>query len=277
MEYGSTPGNKVSLPPAAAAANTAIAAQAVTRSNDSTARTTNPAVDIAFQAYASPLLLVANVPPSEIAAVSGNADKATPSQEASGDFIQLGDSFDAHGDATAEAIAEERAAIDAVLGRLQEVESLPVAALANAITEEQLIDAATALPFDSIALAETEGGMVMLDAHEATIAGPADMAMLAENAVELPRMSAGVDSAVGFYQAIDVGGEELSTAETAAVARPTIDPLNRTRSEERLSNDGGQRSQKAAMAITASTLAGALLWAAQRKRSDDEGEELAVK
>lgn len=257
--------------------NAAYAAAATTKSNDSAARPTISVTDVAFQGYTSQLLLVASAAQSEAAMSGGNADKTAAADDADGDFIQLDGSLDANGTAAANAIAQERAAVDAVLERLQDVDSLPVDAFANIITDQQLIDAATALPFDSIAFADTEGGMVMVDASETSIAAPANAAVLAENAIELPSLNTGVELAVGFYQAIDIGGDEFSTAESAPISRPSVEPLNTARPENRLSRDSGNRSQKAAAAVTASTLAGALLWASQRGRRDDEEERLVAK
>lgn len=235
-----------------------------------------PINDVAFQGYAPQLLLVTATAPSEAATLSVNVDKTVPTDDADGDFIQLDGSLETNSDTATDAIAQEGAAVDAVLERLQDVDSLPVDAFANIIADQQLIDAATALPFDSIAFADTEGGMVMIDASEASIAVPANAAVLAENVIELPSLNTGVESAVGFYQAIDVGGDEFSTAESAPISRPSVEPLNTARPESRLSRDSGNRSQKAAAAITVSTLAGALLWASQRGRRDDEEEEQLV-
>lgn len=273
-EYGRAPSDAV--PPTVMVANVANTIQATAQSNDSTPRTMIPINDVAFQGYAPQLLLVTATAPSEAATLSVNVDKTVPTDDADGDFIQLDGSLETNSDTATDAIAQEGAAVDAVLERLQDVDSLPVDAFANIIADQQLIDAATALPFDSIAFADTEGGMVMIDASEASIAVPANAAVLAENVIELPSLNTGVESAVGFYQAIDVGGDEFSTAESAPISRPSVEPLNTARPESRLSRDSGNRSQKAAAAITVSTLAGALLWASQRGRRDDEEEEQLV-
>lgn len=273
-EYVRAPGETVL--PAVAVVKAAYTTAATTKSDDSSSRPTIPVTDVAFQGYMPQLLLVANASQSA-ATPGGNSEKTVPTDDADGDFIQLDGSLDANGTPAADAIAQERAAVDAVLERLQDVDSLPVDAFANHITDQQLIDAATALPFDSIAFADTEGGMVMIDVSEASVAVPANAAVLAENAIELPSLNTGVESAVGFYQAIDVGGDEFSTAESAPISRPSIEPLDTARPENRLSRDGGNRSQKTAAAIVASTLAGALLWASQRSRRDDEEEGLAAK
>lgn len=248
----------------------ATAATTTGHTSDYAAHAANAAVDSAFQSYSPQLLLVSGTA-TDSAIQTQSADEQASTGDSDGDFIQLTDS-----PATpADFAAAERSAVDAVLARLQDIDSLPVETLADAIGGQPLIDAATALPFDSIAFAETEGGMVWIETSAATISPTPIGAIMAENTVELPALNLGVESAVGFYQAIDIGGDEFSTAASAPAARPAVEPLNGSKRADRFSKDDvANRSPKAAV-ITASTLAGALLWASQRKRTDDEEEQLA--
>jgi hypothetical protein len=80
----------------------------------------------------------------------------------------------------------------------------------------------------------------------------------------------GVEASVGFYQAVDRGFEELSATDNLPATNPASRSAQPRKPENRYSAGHETSSRKAAAVVTASTLAGALLWIAGRKRADDE-------
>ena len=170
--------------------------------------------------------------------------------------------------------------MDAVLRRLRDVESSP-SEFDRTGTAHQ--DAASAneksqanaepfqAPFEDVALADAEGGMVLLHASGEANESAINLANVAIGHLDFLNVRAGVEASVGFYQAVDVGSEELSAAEESPVVHPVAEPVQPARPDNRYSHEGdGESSHKAAAALGASTLVGALLWCVRRTQPDGD-------
>ncbi len=244
------------------------------------------ALDAALQSYTSQLLLATSAASGQMATSIKSSDQSLSNSDPADDFIRLGES--ASQDlfaASTDAIVQERAEVEAVLKNLKDADDLPSkldgSDLANAIgapqdQEGQIADLVFGSTFD---LADADGGMILLKATGDANESPISLASVAEAHPDLFSGHVGVEPSIGLYQAIDMGVEELSATENAPVAKPSAQPSQQAKPDNRYSSNAGNgtSSRKAAAALTVSTLAGGLLWVASRKKSDeDDAEELSA-
>lgn len=208
------------------------------------------------------------------------ADDGAMSDEAFDGFIHLRDLSPVHDAyAPSDVAARELAAVDAILESLQDLEPLPTGfdqptARDDARGMVGVSALGTPLPLvlAKLALAEAQGGMVMLELNEAN-SGDIDFSNIAESNATLPAFRSGVEAVVGFYQTVDVGGGEPA-AETHPVGNASPNPTRQTQPANQYSNDEGSgTSRKSAAAIGISMLVGAMLWVAQRQQNGDNNAE----
>jgi len=268
------------LPLSAAFSGIPTAAQIVSHDYNAAALAPWGALDAAYQSYASQLLLVTTATSNERASLMAADDLSGRAGDAFDDFIRLNDfAIDDDELIPGQAVARERAAVDAVLQRLQDLDSLP-SELGNADTGREdtgnaneggpWIDGPFPAPLENVALAAAEGGMVLLQASGEANESAINLANVAADHLDLLSVRAGVETSIGFYQAVDVGSDDLS-ADNLPTANPTVEPARQARPDHRYSHDGdGETSRKAAAALGASTLVGALLWCVRRTQPDGD-------
>ncbi len=269
-----------SLPLSAAFSGIPTAAQIVSHDIHAAALAPQGALDAAFQSYASQLLLVTTGIGNDRACLTSADDLSGQAGDALDDFIRLSDFALADDEVIAgKAVERERAAVDAVLQRLQDLDSLP-SELGNTDTGREETGSANEAglwsdgpfpaPLENVALAAAEGGMVLLQASGEANESAINLANVAGDHLDLLNARVGVEASIGFYQAVDVGSDDLS-ADNLPTANPAVEPARQARPDNRYSNDGGGESpRKAAATVGASTLVGALLWCARRTQRDDD-------
>jgi hypothetical protein len=257
------------ISPTAAALSIPTAAQIVSRDVDSAVLISSSTVDAAIQSYVSRLLLttrsVGDYP------IDKSWDTAAaPRDEAAGDLIRLAD-FTLVDDeiSSREAIKRERAAVDEVLSQLEDLDTLPTDPAGEMTSEDEAAAVVTFEDVDGESIAESEGGMVILEASGDANGSDFNLAEVADNHLDLLNVRVGVEAAVGFYQAVDVAADEEPAPVEMPSASPVIEPAQRDERDDRVSTDGEKSSSPKAAAAIGATLAGALLWASQRPRTND--------
>lgn len=276
--------NAVSI--SSTALNIPSATQIATRDVDSAALAPSTALDAAFQSYAARLLLSTSTSAKEYSLLKSLDGDATTSDEADGEFIRLTDftvSSDEH--SSTDAVERERAAVDEVLRGLEELDTLP----ADSITATMSTDETAAIDeagFESLGasfgfapITDTEGGMVMLRASDGANDAAFNLLNTADANVDVLGFRVGIEASVGFYQAVDVATDDSFAPIGMPTTGPLAEPVRQIERNERASTDReNNASPKAAAAIGATSLIGAMLWVSQRPRknhsqpvdSDDE-------
>jgi hypothetical protein len=203
------------------------------------------------------------------------------------DFIRLGaaTSQDLFAASTG-AIAQERAAVEAVLKNLKDAGDLPSklegADVAKAIfapqeRDGQIADLVFGGEFD---MADADGGMVLLKAAGDANESPISLASVAVAHPDLFSGHIGVEPSIDVYQAIDMGFEELSTTEkNVPVAKTSMWPSQHAQPGNHYSANASKASKitdsrKSAAALTVSTFAGGLRWLASRRKSDEDAAQV---
>lgn len=252
-------------PMTSALAEIPSAAQILSGDINSAALLSSGAVDAAFQSYSPPLLLVTATSANDRALVKSLSDE-TPQGDALDGFISLSEFAIANDEGVpTNPVEREQAAVDEVLSGLQDLDAWPIepSTVVKSCDDE---NAASATELGFAALANAEGGMVMLEANGDANYSDVNLANVADDRPDLLNVRVGVEASVGFYQAVDVATDELPAA--APVAEPARD--------NRVSTEGSSDSpRKAAGAVGATTLVGAMVWLAQRNRTNDAVDEKA--
>ena len=255
-------------PMTSALAEIPSAAQILAGDINSAALLANGAVDAAFQSYSPQLLLVTATSANDRALVKSLSDE-TPQSDALNDFVSLSDFAIANDEAApANPVEREQAAVEEVLSGLQDLDAWPVTP--TIVVKADDVSAANATELGFAALANAEGGMVMLEANGDANYSDVNLAAVADSQPDLLNVRVGVEASVGFYQAVDVATDEVPAA------TPVAEPVR----DNRVSTEGGSgASRKAAAAVGATTLVGAMVWMAQRSRAADatDGEAERVK
>ncbi len=264
----------------AAATSAAIpsAAQIIARFSDKVSLVPNTAIDAALQSYSPHLLMAMNNSTTDRALPATTSENTLLSDNSFDDFMELSKSSSVQ---TSESTAGGSSvgaydAANSVLEHLQELEMAPwqTNALDSQVAKDATYDSASddtpiALALADFALANAEGGMVMLEFNNGQ-SSDVDFSMIAESGLVTPASHANFDSAVGFYQAIEVAGEEAPVAIRTTATAP-VQSVKQSRGENRLSTESERPiSGKAAAVAGVSALIGAGVWCAQRKQSDNE-------
>lgn len=270
-----------------AAANAAIpsAAQMIARYTDKSSVVSSTAFDAALQSYSPPRLLVANYSAVDRAISAVTGDYTVVSDRSFDDFIELTESspFQAIDSGTKQLGSPADDVVNSVLEHLQEFELGPLRSFApdsqaanGAIHNSASDDTPVALALASSALANAEGGMVMLEFNDGQ-PRDVDFSSIADNNLVTPASHLNLDSAaVGFYQAVEVAGEEAPAVIRTTASVP-VQSVKQNRTENRLSTQGQPGTgEKAAVVAGASALIGAAVWCAQRKQSDEEASMAAI-
>ncbi len=263
------------------------AAQIVSRNIDSAALFPAGALDAAFQSYSSRLLLVATPTTANDRTLVDSVDDAmTAHGEALSGFIRPSDLRIVDDALTSmDAVQRERDAVDAVLHDLHEFD----APLWDATSVSQngdravetTVDVELRLPssdgFSGIApFNDAEGGMVMLEASGDANESAINLIGADDGQVDLLQSHAGVETAVGFYQAIDVATEDVPVANLPTVI-PATESAPAMPSDTRFSTENETKSSdKAAAAIGATAFVGAMLWVGSKRRSDDDWDAFSA-
>lgn len=260
----------------AAAAAIPSAAQLLSRNSDRAAVLPSGAVDLAIRSYSPGLLLTAANGSYDRTAATSAIDNTAQGVKSLGDYIEVGrSSVELADDGSTDSFLAETDTIDALLSRLQDVDSLsweasqtPGDGFMRGL-DASAVDMPMPLAVANIALANAEGGMAMIEVGDVR-ANEIDLSDIADDVATQSHVHVAGEAAVGFYQAMDIGGEEVP-AEVRLVASPKTQPVKETRTEGRYSTEerSGKRG-KAAAAAGATALVGAMVWCAQRKQSDDE-------
>jgi hypothetical protein len=254
---------------------TQTSGQSTSHESDIASLISSSTVDAALQTFTAPSLFATGSATTQPTIATSLSDATTG--ELNDDFIRLGDAPMASDAASSsDALSREQAAIEEILESLQGVDSIPNqagdASIANdnstsADQDAQATDLAFASAFE---LANADGGMLLLQMHGDANESPINLANVAESHPDMFSPHAVVEVSVGFYQAIDRGVEEFTGTEVSAAATPTVAPLPASKPDNRLTTGREASGRKAAAVVTASTLAGALLWCASNERSDDD-------
>jgi hypothetical protein len=236
-----------------------VASQILSRDTTTSTILNAVAREVAFQEF-SPSLFQAN---ATAAYDRVNADAigvdAAPAELADG-WIHPADESDVDtGANSSDAVARERAAVDAVLEKLEDVSKLSPAAASKDINSENNLQTETAL--DDLPAGEVDGGMVLLQATGDANTSGFDLTPVYAEHVGRFNMPAKMETSVGMIQAMDVASDDAPIIETVQQTdSPT--PLNReSRLEDKLPTKREQSStSKAATLVGVTTLTGALVW-----------------
>ncbi len=266
---------------AAAAAAVPSAAQIVARYASKSSIVSSAAIDAALQSYSPPRLLVANNSAADRATAVVTGEYTVVGDRSFDDFIELTESssVQAIDSGTKQLGIPADVVMNSVLEHLQEFELGPLRSFASdsqaandAIHDSASDDTPVALALASSALADTEGGMVMLEFDDGQ-PRDIDFSHIADNGVVTPAARSNFDSAVSFYQAVEVAGEEAPGVirTTASVPVQSVKQTNRLSTQTKPAT-----GENAAVVAGASALIGAAVWCAQGKQSDKESSKAAV-
>lgn len=264
--------NAVSLN--SAALNIPSATQIATRDVDSAALLPSAALDAAFQSYAARLLLTTSTSAKEYSLLKSLDGDATTSDEADGEFIRMTDftvSSDEH--SSTDAVERERAAVDEVLRGLEELDTLPADSITSTVSTDETaaFDEAgfesLGAPFGFAPITDANGGMVMLRASDGANDAAFNLLSPGDANVDVLGFRVGVEASIGFYQAVDVATDDSFAPMGMPTASPVAEPVRQIERNARASTDGeNSASPKAAAAIGATSLIGAMLWVSHRPR-----------
>lgn len=256
------------------------ASQIVTRDIDSAAMLSSGALDVAFQSYASQLLLVTTSARNDHVTTKAVDDASVPAGEVFDGFIGLTDVAIASDEKVPlNAEQQEREAVDAVLRDLQDLEALPVdpmSAVREVDSESVTVDTELHLspfnnPLDEMPVNDAEGGMVMLEASDDTNESVLNLVDAHDDSLAQFNVPVGVEASVGFYQAVDAAIEDVPAAANLAPATPAVEPARQNEPDNQLSTESETgSSRKAAAVIGATTFVGGLLWSGLRNRHEEE-------
>lgn len=266
--------NLGSLPLSYATANIPTAAQILSRSVDSVAFITSGAVGSVFQSYSAQLLVLTTSTNAADHLQSLVGDGILHVDEGTSEYLTLKSDLLTDSVSKSDDVVErERQAVDAVLSELHDFSASPIEPLgdlpgadltANALGKIELNTA----QIWSAALADAEGGMVMLantgDANQSAF----DLATVADGSAELLHVHAGVEAAVGLYQTMDLATDEAPLV-ILPNAKPATESNPETSGENRYSNERETETSGKAAAAVGATLAGALLWASRKAHAKD--------
>ena len=266
-QYGDTYLNPSSV--AAAISSASASEQITTRDVVSSALQSTSALDAAFQSHSS-------LASSTAESSHTNVDDSAGHSGDQLDFDQPSDLTTASDSTTSTkgAVEQEREAARAALNELQDIDDTAATPLdataANgakaATTDDAAIgDAATDAAFGKLALAEVDGGMVMLKATGDVSAAPVDYANVADAHFDAIGARVGVEATVGFYQAIDVATVDVSAVNNLPAARPA--------EANRVSKEAGATTSEKAALVGATAFAGAMVWTSRRRRSSESSSD----
>jgi hypothetical protein len=157
------------------------------------------------------------------------------------------------------AVVRERAAIDAVLEDLQDVDSLLPATAFQDVDSQNDLQTETAL--NDLPAGEVDGGMVLLQATGDANASGFDLTPVYTEHVGRFNMPAKMETSVGMFQAMDVASDDAPIIETV---QQTDSPTQLNRDAQPKDKLPAKREQsstnKAATVIGVTTLTSALVW-----------------
>lgn len=254
----------------AAALSIPTAAEIATaREIDSSAIPTSAALDSAFQSYAARLLLTTAASTTESTLPTSRDTDTTASEDSAAEFIQLTDALPSSAVvATGDAIERERAAVDEVLNGLEDLDSLP-AELNWAAEDSSVADdpATSETAWDTLAFSpESLDGLVMLRATGDANSSNVNLTSVADSQPGPPAERVPVETSIGFYQVMEMATDVAPAAAVAPAALPVAEPVRTAEQADRPVQQNENSSPKAAAALSATTIVGAMLWASQRPR-----------
>ena len=236
-----------------------ITSQFVSR-DASTATVLNAvAREVAFQEF-SPSLFQANATTAyDRANVNAIAQDAMQSDVVDGWIRPVDESTVDVSANSSDAVARERAAVDAVLEDLQDVDTLLPATAFQDVDSQNDLQTETAL--NDLPAGEVDGGMVLLQATGDANASGFDLTPVYAEYVGRFNMPAKMETSVGMFQAMDVASDDAPIVETVQQTDAPMQLNRDARPEDKLPAKREQSSaNKAATIIGVTTLTGALVW-----------------
>lgn len=261
--------------------------QMIARDSSSVAALSAVARELAFQDYTPQLLIMAASTSYDRASVNSLATEAAPSSLDG--FIYSADEsvVDDVADAT-DAVAREREAVDAVLRELRDVNSATpetaptdVAPAIGEASDRQLTDVETQLEIDGSAdempSALIDNGMVLLQASRDTDATAFDLTPVYAEQLENANSQTGMETSIGFYQAVDVAIDETLSAESTQTGDLKLELEAESQINETLPAVHETSSSRAATAIGATALTGAIAWLNRNRNPSRKSDATAQK
>jgi hypothetical protein len=244
--------------------------------------------DLVFQDYAPQLLLMAANSSYDYGNVGMLSGRAAQSEILEGfllasDQSPISDVADSN-----DAVAREREAVDAVLDELRDVDSIPATSndVASSIDKSaggQSSGLKVDLEFEAIAAdelpaGEVDGGMVLLQSTGDVNESAFDLAPVYAEQLKNVVVKAGMETSIGWYQAMDVAVDESSSTDVAEPADLITEPQAEMQLDKNLPvNHEATTSNRAAAAIGATALTGALVWFSRNRSASRQTDDTAQK
>ncbi len=231
----------------------------VSRETNAVATLAAAARDLAFQEFSPKLFQAIGTNSYEGTTLGALGTATTPSDVLDG-FIPPSDPSVADDVVhSTDAVAREREAVDAVLRDLHDVDRLLPA---TASTDANLtIDSPTEMTADDIRVNDVDGGMVLLQSTGDVNESGFDLTPVYADRVERFDVPAGMETSVGFYQAVDVAADEASVTDTASPTDLKIELNREIKSDDNLPLKREESSNHKATALVGATiLTGAMVW-----------------
>jgi hypothetical protein len=244
--------------------------------------------DLVFQDYAPQLLLMAANSSYDHGNVGMVSSKAAQSEVLEGFLLPSDQSQISEVADPKDAVAREREAVDAVLDELRDVDSVPatqndVASSVDNTSGDQSADMKVDLEFEAIAAdelpaGEVDGGMVLLQSTGDVNESAFDLAPVYAEQLKNVVVKAGMETSIGWYQAMDVAVDENTSAEAAEPADLIVEPQADMRLDKALPvNHEATTSNRAAAALGATALTGALVWFSRNRSASRQTDDTAQK
>ena len=258
----------------AAAASTqsesSIASPLMSKDSSAVVTPITAARELIFQELSSQLFQTSGATASDSVSSSSVAAERLTADDLNGLIRVVDEPVVDEDEVAQDAVLRELDAVDAVLSDLHNLDLL----LPSAANIEIPLSLDLEFASDRLLGGEIDGGMVLLQATgdpnaNVFAATPADLEQLATT------KPAKMEVAIGMFQALDVAVDEAPRIESAPPTSASSAAARDSKLNESLSREHEQASaSKAAVAIGATTLTGALVWA-NRQRSR-EGRRIAA-
>jgi hypothetical protein len=258
-------------------------AQILPRETNTVAALSALAHEVAFQEFAPKLVLTTPINSYDRTNLGVLVSESTPPQVLDG-FIDPSDPSIVNDIVqSTDAVVRERDAVEAVLRDLHHVDTLLPPTTSNDTNVQ--IDLSTETAADDIPVSEVDGGMVMLQSSGNGNESSVDLTPVYAKQLEPFDVPTGIETSVGFYQAVDVAVDEISVTDAVQPTNSTIELSREINSDDnRALRQEKSSSNNAAGVISATALTGALIWInrrgfelikpqriAQEKRGDGRG------
>jgi hypothetical protein len=242
-----------------AASDLPVISQILSRDANTSTVLSAVAREVAFQEFSQSLFQMNGTTAYDRVNVDAIGMDAVQAELADGWIHPADESGPDAGANSSDAVARERAAVDDVLERLEDVDTLLPAVIAQDINSESNLQTETAL--DDLPAGEVDGGMVLLRATGDANTSGFDLTPVDAEHVGRFNMPAQLETSVGMLQAMDVASEDAPLVETVQQADLPTQLKRDTRLEDKLPTKSEQSStSKAATLVGVTTLTGALVW-----------------